>query len=349
MRLPFFLLGLLVAFTAVAAGDSSVPVVRSIQIRGSGAGLSQPGILRAQMQTRVGLPYSEKTVEEDLRRLQKNPKLSVPRIFGVPVPDGVEVIVVVQPASHADATLAAAPGSLPSFRAVAVGIGAPVACWLFVAGLCLCIPRASAATRHLLWRLAFLALAVCLCITLFPFELSIPVPAIHAPASVPPPAPRVAPLDGRSGLPSPDFGPIKLPHIDFGQVENAPVSPAPPAISASAAPAQSPHGLPWRNLLLATWLGGLVFFTLTRVAGIFRLRQILARARPATTPGLTTLWSELLAHYPFLAGARLRLSAEVSVPLVTGLRRPVILLPAAAADWPATVLRASLLHEAAHL
>jgi len=48
------------------------------------------------MRTRVGKPYSEQAVEEDIRNLYKTGNISNVRIFGEPVTDGVKVIVVVQ-------------------------------------------------------------------------------------------------------------------------------------------------------------------------------------------------------------------------------------------------------------
>lgn len=342
MRLPFFLLGLLAAFAAVAVAASPGPVVRSIEIRGGGASLVQPEVLRGQMQTRVGQPYSEKAVEEDLRQLQQMPGLQVSRIFGVPAADGVEIIVVVDPPSLSTAHRPgvvpdASPGSLSSLRAIAVGIGGPIVCWLLAAGLGRLFPRASAATRHLLWRLAFLAMAFCLLSALFPLEL--PIPVLPAPRSAPIPAAPLSLSDPASPA---------MPRIAFGPAGDVSHPLAAPVVDAHV-PALWPHRFPWRDFFCALWLGGLVFFTLVCLAGTFRLRQILARTQPATAPVLDALWGELLSTHRLPAGTRLLLSAEVSTPLVTGLRQPVILLPAAAADWPAALLRASLLHEAAHL
>ena len=50
----------------------------------------------ANMRTRVGRPYSEQVVEEDIRNLYTTGNISNVRIFGEPLTDGVKVIVVVQ-------------------------------------------------------------------------------------------------------------------------------------------------------------------------------------------------------------------------------------------------------------
>lgn len=78
---------------APAAGG---PVVRSIEVQYAGASTVSKEKLLANMRTRVGKPYSEQAVEEDIRNLYKTGNISNVRIFGEPVADGVKVIVVVQ-------------------------------------------------------------------------------------------------------------------------------------------------------------------------------------------------------------------------------------------------------------
>lgn len=51
----------------------------------------------------------------------------------------------------------------------------------------------------------------------------------------------------------------------------------------------------------------------------------------------------------FLQDGRVRLSAEIAIPFVCGLFRPVIVLPEAAREWPAARLRVVLAHESMHL
>ena len=48
------------------------------------------------MKTTVGQPYSEQTVEDDVRSLYATGLVTNVRIYGEPLPDGVKVIVVVQ-------------------------------------------------------------------------------------------------------------------------------------------------------------------------------------------------------------------------------------------------------------
>ena len=72
------------------------PIVRQIEIQYAGpATLSRQRIL-SNMKTTVGQPYSEQTVEDDVRSLYATGLVTNVRIYGEPIPDGVKVIVVVQ-------------------------------------------------------------------------------------------------------------------------------------------------------------------------------------------------------------------------------------------------------------
>jgi outer membrane protein insertion porin family len=72
------------------------PIVRQIEIQYAGpATLSRQRIL-SNMKTTAGQPYSEQTVEDDVRSLYATGLVTNVRIYGEPLPDGVKVIVVVQ-------------------------------------------------------------------------------------------------------------------------------------------------------------------------------------------------------------------------------------------------------------
>jgi outer membrane protein insertion porin family len=71
-------------------------IVRQIEIQYAGpATLSRQRIL-TNMRTTVGQPYSETTIEDDVRSLYSTGLVTNVRIYGEPLPDGVKVIVVVQ-------------------------------------------------------------------------------------------------------------------------------------------------------------------------------------------------------------------------------------------------------------
>lgn len=81
---------------AVSANGQEGAIVRSIDVRYTGpATLAKERIL-AQMRTKVGQPYSDPVVEEDIRNLYKTGMVQNVRIYGQPEGDGVKVTVAVQ-------------------------------------------------------------------------------------------------------------------------------------------------------------------------------------------------------------------------------------------------------------
>jgi outer membrane protein insertion porin family len=72
------------------------PIIRSIEVEYTGpATISRERIL-AQMRTKVGQPYSNEVVQEDIKGLYKTGYIRNLRIFAQPQGDGVKVIVAVQ-------------------------------------------------------------------------------------------------------------------------------------------------------------------------------------------------------------------------------------------------------------
>ncbi len=74
----------------------SAPLIKSIQVQFAGASTVSEDRILANMRTRVGQPYSDTVVEEDIRNLYGSGVVSNVRIFGEPQSDGVRVIVLVQ-------------------------------------------------------------------------------------------------------------------------------------------------------------------------------------------------------------------------------------------------------------
>ncbi|MBV9392375.1 MAG: outer membrane protein assembly factor BamA, partial [Verrucomicrobia bacterium] len=82
--------------TAPSPQPRQAPIVRQIEIQYAGpATLSRQRIL-SNMKTTVGQPYSEQTIEDDVRALYATGLVTNVRIYGEPLPDGVKVIVVIQ-------------------------------------------------------------------------------------------------------------------------------------------------------------------------------------------------------------------------------------------------------------
>jgi outer membrane protein insertion porin family len=77
-------------------GQQEAPTVRAIDVQYSGPATVSKDVILAQMRTAVGQPYSDSTVEDDIRSLYKTGTIQNVRIFAQPETDGVKVIVAVQ-------------------------------------------------------------------------------------------------------------------------------------------------------------------------------------------------------------------------------------------------------------
>jgi outer membrane protein insertion porin family len=83
-------------FGAATARGQGAPIIRSIEVQYSGPATVAKERILAQMRTTVGQPYSDQTVEDDIRNLYKTGSIQNVRIFAQPESDGVKVIVAVQ-------------------------------------------------------------------------------------------------------------------------------------------------------------------------------------------------------------------------------------------------------------
>jgi outer membrane protein insertion porin family len=81
---------------ASAAHGQGAPIIRSIEVQYSGPATVSKERILAQIRTAVGQPYSDSTVEDDIRNLYKTGTIQNVRIFAQPEGDGVKVIVAVQ-------------------------------------------------------------------------------------------------------------------------------------------------------------------------------------------------------------------------------------------------------------
>src|SRR6266851_1711781 len=81
---------------ASAHAQQGPPILRSIEVQYSGPATVSKERILAQIRTAVGQPYSDSTVEDDIRSLYKTGTIQNVRIFAQPEGDGVKVIVAVQ-------------------------------------------------------------------------------------------------------------------------------------------------------------------------------------------------------------------------------------------------------------
>jgi outer membrane protein insertion porin family len=81
---------------APQAAPQAPPIVRSIDVEYTGPGTVSKERILAQIRTRVGQPYSNEVVEQDIAALYKTGSIQNVRIFAQPQGDGLKVIVAVQ-------------------------------------------------------------------------------------------------------------------------------------------------------------------------------------------------------------------------------------------------------------
>src|SRR5438552_12024843 len=93
-----FICVLLAAVSARAQGPQAQgpPIIRSIDVQYVGPETVSKERILAHMRTKVGQPYSNQVVEEDIATLYKTGSVQNVRIFAQPQGDGVKVIVAVQ-------------------------------------------------------------------------------------------------------------------------------------------------------------------------------------------------------------------------------------------------------------
>lgn len=182
--------------------------------------------------------------------------------------------------------------------------------------------RNSAATRHFWLALAFVQLLL-----LPVLNITTPVWQLRLPddlATAGPPAPAAPTATGEEGSALPATSPMLL---------------------TERGPATFDPGF----ALIAFWLAGFLLLLIRDVQGYFAMRAIERNAIVAQEPRLRTALNEACRRIGMRRPPVLQLSSAIAVPVTWRLRRPVILLPAAASGWSQSRLRAVLLHELAHI
>jgi beta-lactamase regulating signal transducer with metallopeptidase domain len=233
----------------------------------------------------------------------------------------------------------------------------------FVALLCLFLRRFSAATRHLLWTLSLCAAL------LLPF-LSIAavweVPLLPAQVSDWNQAPSNE-LAGTSkdAFPSREEGIQRrvevAPEINGSEPKSYGSQPALNAVEKTLplktssnveAPTRKGSATFWSKLAnwaLAVWFAGAVLLLFRLVIGFMSTNLLTRGAFEFEDAKLTRLFSSLLTELQLTGRVQLLRSERTLMPIVCGVLRPVVLLPASADDWPEERSRMVLLHELTHV
>ena len=139
--------------------------------------------------------------------------------------------------------------------------------------------------------------------------------------------------------------PTHSPASDPATPAQAAPTPFPPEFSASESDvtqAKIVRDLHWTDWVAAGWALAALFLMVRLIAGICAVRHISARSDD---------FKDAIKHLnlDIKQSCRVRRSDAVTVPMMWGFFRPVILLPADADGWGRQRLRAVLLHETAHI
>ncbi|HSR53129.1 MAG TPA: M56 family metallopeptidase [Acidobacteriota bacterium] len=216
-------------------------------------------------------------------------------------------------------------------------------------GAAFLLRRNSASLRHLTWSLVLAAL------------LLLPVLSLAAPSwslKVLPPKPdadipflsrqahhsgTLGRLEGESAT-----GPQDSQAASPSAVDDAPsrVGPLLPMVPGQIPP---PLALDASRILLGLWLAGVLLAGGRLLLAAVLLRRELARAETPRGPEWTDLLDQVRHRVDLQRPLKVRLGRAQQMPLVWGLLRPVVLLPAQARHWSRQERRAVLLHEAAHI
>ena len=217
--------------------------------------------------------------------------------------------------------------------------------------------RASAATRHLVWLVAVLAL------------LAIPLLSLVLPGWRVLPAWAVPPVVAASAVPGKEMS--SMPHKPHGSFSAGPaIAQAPPSLAAhpeptsDPAPAALPVAVPspaaapvaltppapwWRTALPSLWSAGCAALLLRLLGAHWLLRRAARRAQPVTDGPLAAALAAAASQLGVTQRVRLLVEEKRTIPVVWGVWRSRLMLPTEAVTWDEEQLQSVLLHELAHI
>ena len=200
--------------------------------------------------------------------------------------------------------------------------------------------RASASLRHLVWSGG---IAAVLLLPLVSLVLPWRLPVLRAPASAASP---------QAGLPVETGVSLIAPTAPPGIISAVPA----PSLAVPPAPAPGPTGLrrtlsgmALTDWVLWVWVAGVVVVLLRLARGAALVRRVLRRATPLDSPDWTRPLVEAADRLGLAREPLLLVSDAVLMPIVCGVFRPAIVLPADAREWSERRRRAVLCHELAHV
>lgn len=229
--------------------------------------------------------------------------------------------------------------------------------WALAAVVTRLLRRSSAALRHQVWMTA--TLAVLFTPLLLPtIKQRLPRPAerpraVPAPiASVTPPTVELAPPAAQPIVR--DVARTELPVAEQAAPpqrtpasETAPVVRQAPVRPFLGTPAMA--SLSWRGLFVVLWCVGVALQLVLLLRARLQVRALLLRARDLGLEQIGLTPGRLLGPLGLTVRVRFRESPETTVPFVTGIVRPTVVLPTEGRSWSPARLEAVLLHELLHV
>ncbi|HEX8243470.1 MAG TPA: M56 family metallopeptidase, partial [Longimicrobium sp.] len=209
-----------------------------------------------------------------------------------------------------------------------------------LAALVLSRRRAPAAARHLVWTLA-----VCGLLALPLFSVTLPgwrLAFVRLQPERWTAAPFAAPAAVPGALPAAAPAVSALPRGGRPDVGTTP-SPASPSLSGSG------WTVDWGTAIPVIYLLGVLAVFARVLAGRWSVRRLAREASPVTGEEWTALLRDLVWMMDVDRPVTLLRGAGATMPMTWGTRRPTILLPDDAAEWPEDRRRVVLLHELAHV
>lgn len=124
-----------------------------------------------------------------------------------------------------------------------------------------------------------------------------------------------------------------------------------PAESGFAASASAPasSGVSWDRVAVLAWLAGAAIITVVTAVGRVRVAWLARGSEPLDHGPWPALADRVAGEIGLARRVRLRTVERPVMPMVWGVLRPVVLLPAGAGGWSGSLRRHVLLHELAHV
>ena len=212
--------------------------------------------------------------------------------------------------------------------------------------------HASAATRHLVWTVGFVALLTLPVVTTVGPAWTVALPDVVLES------PRV----GGDALPTGASPVASAAAMPVGPPPAAASRPPAPATNRSTAPGRAPAGpsapepaspltaaAVWPRLVVGLWAAGVVSALSKLAGGLAWVAWIRRRAVEAADPDWQAGLADASSMLALDTTVTLLMDARATVPVTWGIRRPTILLPLGAAHWSPARRRVVLLHELAHV